>query len=429
MSRVLLLVPTSTYRAADFTAAAARLGVDVVVGSERRQALASAMGDRAVVVPLHSIAAGVDAVVALHERSPLDAVVAVDEQGLEVAAGASALLGMPYNPPTAVAATKDKALMRALLALASVDQPEHRVVEPGGSVLDAAAELGYPCVAKPVSRSGSQGVIRVDCGSEATSAAARIRSLVGRDERLLVERFVPGPEIALEGLLRGGELEVLAVFDKPDPLDGPYFEETIYVTPSRHDDAALHASRRVVAAASAAIGLREGPVHAEVRLGAGGSPRLIEIAARSIGGLCSRALRFGAGVSLEEVVLRHAIGADLEGLRREPAASGVMMLPIRRAGVLEGVRGRDEALGVPGVVGVEITIAAGRPLVPLPEGDRYLGFIFARASGPAEVEAALRRAEACLEVVVRGTAPRRRRSPAATVTQPPARPSVRVQQR
>jgi len=400
VSRVLLLLPTETYRAADFLAAASRLGVDVVVGSERRQAMAGSMGDRAVVVPLGDIDAAVGIIVALHECRPLDAVLAVDDQGLMVAAAASERLGMTHNPSDAVAATRDKAALRACLAASSVPQPDHRVVVPGGRVVAAAAEIGYPCVVKPVSRSGSQGVIRVDDGAQAVAAEDRVRSIVGASEPLLVERFVPGGEVAVEGLLDGGTLHVLAVLDKPDPLDGPFFEETIYVTPSRQPPPVLLALEATVASAAAALGLREGPVHAELRIGPTGELTVLEVAGRSIGGLCARALRFGAGVSLEEVIIRHAIGAGLDGLSREAQASGVMMLPIRSAGVLERVCGLGDALAVDGVVGVEISIPVGRPVIPLPEGDRYLGFVFARGPEPADVELALRRAEASLDVVV-----------------------------
>jgi len=401
MTRVLLLLPTGTYRAQDFLAAAHRLGVDVVVGSERRQALARTMGDRAVVVPLSDVDAAVEIVTALDDRLPLDAVLAVDDQGLVVAAAASARLGLAHNPVAAVVTTRDKAALRAHLTAGAVAQPDYRVVLPGQSVSAAAAEIGYPCVVKPVSRSGSQGVIRVDDVIQAAAAAERVRGIVGRLEPLLVETFVAGAEVAVEGLLVGGALEVLAVFDKPDPLDGPFFEETIYLTPSRQPAPVQASMAATVAAAAAALGLREGPVHAELRLRGDGRPVVIEVAARSIGGLCSRALRFGAGVSLEEVIVRHAVGAGLDGLRREAQASGVMMLPIRAAGVLETVSGQAEALAVDGVYGLEISIAVGRALLPLPEGDRYLGFLFARGPTPAHVELALRRAEALLEVVVR----------------------------
>jgi biotin carboxylase len=196
-------------------------------------------------------------------------------------------------------------------------------------------------------------------------------------------------------------LEVLAVFDKPDPMDGPFFEETIYVTPSRQPASVLADLEATVARAAAALGLREGPVHAELRIGTAGALMTLELAARSIGGLCARALRFGAGVSLEEVIIRHALGLGLDGLARETQASGVMMLPIRAAGVLDRVSGQERALAIEGVVGVEISIASGRPVVPLPEGDRYLGFVFARGPTAQDVEDALRRAEACLEVRLR----------------------------
>ena len=400
MPRVLLLLPTETYRAKDFLAAAERLGVDVVVGCERRQALADVMGDRAVVVPMANVDAAVEIIAVLHGRRSLDAVLAVDDQGLAVAAAASARLGLTHNPVDAVAATRDKAVLRGRLAAAAVAQPDYRVVPPGHTVAAAAAQIGYPCVVKPVSRSGSQGVIRVDDDVEAAAAGERVRAIVGPLEPILVEGFVAGAEVAVEALLVDGVLEVLAVFDKPDPLDGPFFEETIYVTPSRQPALILALLAATVASAAAAVGLREGPVHAELRVAADSRPVVIEVAARSIGGLCARALRFGAGVSLEEVIMRHAVGAGLEGLGREAQASGVMMLPIRAAGVLEKVCGQADALAVDGVVGLEITIAAGRAVVPLPEGDRYLGFVFARGPTPADVEIALRRAEAALHVVV-----------------------------
>jgi biotin carboxylase len=401
MPRILLLLPTKTYRAKDFLAAAGRLGVEVVVGSERRQAMADAMGDRAIVVPLGNVDAAVDIIVALHDRLSLDAVLAVDDQGVAVAAAASARLGLAHNPVDSVAATRDKAVVRARLAAAAVAQPNYRLVAPGQSVAAAAAQVGYPCVVKPVSRSGSQGVIRVDDDVQAVAGVDRVRAIVGALEPVLVEGFVVGVEVAVEGLLVAGALQVLAVFDKPDPLDGPFFEETIYVTPSRQPALVQVSLAATVASAAAALGLREGPVHAELRVGADGRPVVIEVAARSIGGLCSRALRFGPGISLEEVIVRHAVGAGFDGLRREAQASGVMMLPIRAAGVLVKVSGQAEALAVDGVVGLEISIPTGRPVVPLPEGDRYLGFVFAQGPTPADVELALRRAEAALDVVVR----------------------------
>ena len=238
-----------------------------------------------------------------------------------------------------MAATRDKAAIRARLAARAVAQPRYRVVPVGHRVPAAAARIGYPCVVKPVSRSGSQGVIRVDDDVLAVAAAKRVRAIVGPVEPVLVEAFVAvaGAEVAVEGLLVAGSLEVLAIFDEPDPLNGPFFEETIYGTPSRQPALVQAALAATVAAAAASLGLREGPVHAELRVGAHSRPVVIEVAARSIGGLCCRALRFGAGVSLEEVIVGHALGSGLDGLRREAQASGVMMLPGHQ-GAREGVR-------------------------------------------------------------------------------------------
>ncbi len=376
--------------------AATRLGVEVVVGSEERQAMADDMGSRALVVPMSDLGAAVEAIAALHERSPLDAVVAVDDQGVEIAAAAGERLGLAHNEPSAVAATRDKSVMRDALARDHVPQPRFRVVDDLEQISEVADDVGYPCVLKPVGLSASRGVIRADDAVSAMRAAERIRAIT--DGPLLVEEYVPGVEIAVEGLLRGEQqLDILAVFDKPDPLVGPYFEETIYVTPSRLPDEMQQRVALLTWRATRAIGLSDGPIHAELRID-GNRVSVIEVAARSIGGLCARTLRFGAGIALEELILRHALGLPIDELERENSASGVMMLPIPRAGVLEEVRGQDAARAVPGITGLEITVPRGRHVVPLPEGDRYLGFLFARADTPEQVEAALRAGYAALDV-------------------------------
>jgi biotin carboxylase len=400
--RVLLVLPSATYRAPDFLAAAAKLGVEVVVASEHRQAMSREMGDRALTIPLRRPEMAADAIEALAERSPIDAIVAVDDGGTRAAAVASERLGLRGNPPAAVEAARDKAAMRAAFAQAGVPQPGFRVVEAGGDVRSAAEEIGFPCVVKPLTLSGSRGVIRADSARAAVAAAERVRTILadaGEDASgpLLVERFVPGAEVALEGLMRACRLEVLALFDKPDPLEGPYFEETIYVTPSRLPIDVARRVEEVAAQAAAALGLEEGPVHAELRVD-GGAVTMLELAARSIGGLCARSLRFGLGLSLEEVILRHALALPLDHLRREEQASGVMMIPIPRAGTLREVRGQEEARAVEGIAGLEISIAPGRPVRPLPEGDRYLGFLFAKGASPERVEAALREAHGALAV-------------------------------
>ena len=402
MPRVVLILPSATYRAEDFLAAAAALGAEVVVASDQRQALGGAMGDRALVVDPCDPEGAADAVSGLAARRPVDAVLAVDDEGVLAAAAAARRLGLAHNPPEAVAATRDKARLRAALSAAGVTQPEFRVVGPGADAGAAGAELGFPVVVKPVGLSASRGVIRADDRAAARAAAARARAIsvaAGRDraEPVLVERFVPGPEVAVEALLHDGVVQPLVVFDKPDPLDGPYFEETIYVTPSRLGPEALDSVHAQLVSAVAGLGLRQGVVHAELRVPAGRA-HVIEVAARSIGGLCSRALRFGTGATLEELVLRNALGLPLSDDRREDAAAGVMMIPIPTAGRLIGVGGLDAARAVPLVTDVQITIPPGGRVVPLPEGDRYLGFVFAKGAKPAAVEAALRAAHQRLQI-------------------------------
>jgi biotin carboxylase len=300
--------------------------------------------------------------------------------------------------------TRDKAAMRAAFAEAGVPQPGYRILRSGDDAGAVASELGFPVVVKPLSLSMSRGVIRADDADAAAAAALRVRAIVadaGEDpaQRLLVESFVPGDEVAVEALMRDGELDVLAIFDKPDSLEGPYFEETLYVTPARLQAGAVEAVEREAARAAQALGLRDGPVHAELRVD-GDDVAVLELAARSIGGLCSRSLRFGLGMSLEELILRHALDLPLDGIRREDRAAGVMMLPIPGDGLLAAVHGLEEARAVDGIGGVEITVAPGRRVRPLPEGDRYLGFLFAKGDTPDEVEASLREAHAHLDVEI-----------------------------
>jgi biotin carboxylase len=350
------------------------------------------MGDRFLRIDLCDLRKAASDI-ADHPKRP-DAVVGVDEQGIEVAAMAAEQLGLAHNPPGAVAITRNKRRARQVLSAAGLAQPK---VYDDPVYDDAPA---FPCVVKATTLSGSRGVIRANDTGELETALERVRAIAGAGSDVLVEAYVPGAEVAVEGLLDAGTLYVLAIFDKPDPLEGPYFEETIYVTPSRLPTDVQHAVERVVADACAAIGLSEGPVHAELRLPPAGPPVLLEVAARSIGGLCARTLSFGAGISLEEVILRHAVGLPLGSLERARAASGVMMLPIASAGILRAVDGLDAARAVDGIDGVEITIPIGQPVAALPEGDRYLGFCFASGDDPAAVEASLRAAYACLAVTI-----------------------------
>ena len=406
MPRVLLLLPTTTYRAHDFLEAAARLHLDVTVGTEETSALEGVNRQGLLTLDFRDPAACARRVEEFARDVPVDAVVGVDEETAVAAAAISARLGRPSNPPGAAVAAWHKGTLRRRLAAHGVSQPAFRLFFRDESAASAAAAVRYPCVLKPTFLAGSRGVIRADGSEEFLAAWARIGRILDLPDvkrrggklarEILVEEFVPGPELSLEGLLDRGSLSVLALFDKPDPLDGPFFEETIYVTPSRRPVAEQAAIRDLVARGARALELSEGPVHAEVRWGPGG-PRLIEIAARSIGGLCSRTLTFGTGMSLEEIILRSALGMPVETLERENRAAGVLMIPIPKAGVLESVAGLDRAKGVPGIVDAVVSAHAGQQLVPLPEGSRYLGFVFSRAATPEEAEAALRAAHRRLE--------------------------------
>ncbi len=410
--RVLILATTSSYRADDFAAAAARLDVEAVLATNRCHVLAE-LWSGAVPIELRDAEAAASAVVAeAHERH-YDAIVATDDRTAEVAALAQRALGHVGNSPAATRIAGNKRLLRETLQSGGVATPGHQTFAIEDDATAAARNVPYPCVLKPLLLSASRGVMRADDPAGFVVAWRRLSALLrqpeqaaisGDGQRILVEAFVPGVEVAVEGILQHGALTVLAIFDKPDPLDGPFFEETIYITPSRLPSDVQAAIASATASAAKAMGLSDGPVHAELRVREG-RPVVIEVAARSIGGLCARTLRFGlAGASLEELVLKGALGLSLGPVQTNGAA-GVMMIPIPRAGVLGQVHGVADAFLVPLIEDVAITVEPGRVLVPLPEGHTYLGFIFARGSDAADVEAALRKAHACLGFEITSTLP------------------------
>jgi biotin carboxylase len=404
---VLLLVPARTYRAADFLLAAARMDLNLVIGSDG----ALPLGDRPVIpVSLVDPDRSASRIAAL--CGPVDAVIAADTPMLELAATVAARLGLPHNPAEAIRNAADKARQRHRWADAGVPQPRFGIVPaaaPAGAIRQAAETVGLPCVVKAISLSASQGVLRADDAAAAVTAARRIREILAAARRpdrepLLIEEYLPGPEISIDGLVTGAGLTVTAVFDKPATPDGPTFEETLLVAPSRLSGPVLASAVATAGKAARALGLTCGPVHAELSIDDRGSqprPAMLELAARSIGGLCSRALRFPDGQTLEELILANALGRPVPAASHAPdQAAGVYMLPVPRAGMLRAVEGRDSAAAIPGITGLTITIPVGQPVRPLPDGDRYLGFIFAAATTRHEVEQALTAARDQLRVTI-----------------------------
>jgi biotin carboxylase len=387
MARQLLLIAETTgYQIRVFAEAARRIGAEATLATDRCHVMEDPWGDRAVAVKFGRIA---ESVQALRGRR-YDGVAAVGDRPAVLAAHAAEALSLRFHPAAAARACHDKLWARELYARAGMRVP--RFFEIAGA--EDADRVDYPCVLKPLGLSASRGVIRANDAHEFRAAYARIRRM--GEHRVHAESYIPGREFAVEGVITGGRLQVLAVFDKPDPMEGPYFEETIYTTPSREPERVQRELIETTAAAVRALGLRHGPVHAELRYNQDGA-WMLETHARPIGGLCGRALRFEGGMPLEELILRHALGEDVSRVQREEPAAGVMMIPILREGVYEDVDGMDRARAVTGVEDVVITAKEGQRLVKLPEGASYLGFIFARAESPAEVEEALRNAHAELK--------------------------------
>jgi biotin carboxylase len=402
--RVLLVAPANSYRTFSYLDAARRLGVEATLASEGEHALVAGMFD-GVHVDLQQPGA-LDVLLATAQQRPFAGVVATDDASVELGSKVAQALGLPHNAPEAARLSRRKDLARTRLQDAGLPVPAHRSLDLGKALAPQLQKISYPCVVKPLALSASRGVIRVNDSHEMAAACERIGVMLlqeyphATEERthVLVEAFIAGPEFALEGILHRGSLHVLAIFDKPDSMEGPFFEETYYVTPSRLAAELQQHITDVVVRACVAYGLQEGPVHAELRI-ADGVAWIMEVASRTIGGHCGRLLRFGTGVHLEDLVISHALGETLTTESRAGAA-GVLMIPIPGAGVLRRVEGMLEAQRVRYIEEIEISLREGYELVPLPEGDRYLGFIFAEAPTPEQAEQALRDAHEKLKIII-----------------------------
>ena len=415
MKRVLLLATTTGYQIRSFGEAALAAGAELMLATDRCDHLDDPWADRAIPVRFLDDNRMMDVAIAACVAQKPDAVLAVGDQPTLLAARVNETLGLPGNPPVAAAKSRNKREARDAFKRAGLLTPAYQTFSLPDSSAPLAEEIPYPAVIKPLALSGSRGVMRINNPAELVAAIERLRALMGAPDirleqdaahdKALVESFVPGLEFAVEGVLTHGTFHPFAIFDKPDPLDGPFFEETIYVTPSRQPSSVQEAIVTAVARAAQALGLRHGPVHAECRVNNDGV-YVLEVAARPIGGLCAKSLRFerqgdfGTFASLEEVLLRHALGEDVSGYQRESRASAVMMIPIPVRGVYRDVQGVAAARGVPGVDDVRITAKPDSLLIPLPEGRSYLGFIFAHAQTAADAEHALRAAHAELRFAI-----------------------------
>lgn len=432
MPRLLLFTAKLGYQTRSFDEAARKLGVELVFVTDRCHQLEDPWGDSAIPVHFESPDAAAHAVLQSMLGLHVDGILALGDRPAVAAAYLARGLGIQYNHPAAVEACRSKLRMREVFRDAGLRVPWFRAVPLHPAPEPALLGISYPCVVKPLSLSASQGVVRANSREEFVAAAERIRHLLDSPEiratreanldQMLVEGYIPGREVAVEGLLTDGELRVLAIFDKPDPLEGPYFEETIYVTPSRLADSQQRAIECSATDAVRALGLSQGPIHAEFRVNDDGVWPL-EVAPRPIGGLCSRALRFAPLVEaeqligLEELLLRHALELPGSDWPREQSASGVMMIPVPKSGVLRKIEGEEAARAVPGITSLEITARLHDYIAAWPEGSSYLGFLFARANTPAEVETVIRTAQSKLHFDL---IPRLRVEHPATGRLPPA---------
>jgi len=414
--QVLVFASKLGYQTRSLDEAARKLAVDIVFVTDRCHQLDDPWGDRAIAVHFESPDAAASAVLdaVRANAQAVDGILTFGDRPAVAAAYVARGLALTYNHPAAVQACRSKLRTREVFRDAGLPGPWFRTVALHPTPEPALLGISYPCVLKPLSLSASQGVIRANTREEFAAAAERIRKLLASPEilatreanldRIIVEGYIPGREVAIEGLLTDGQLRVLGIFDKPVPLEGPYFEETIYVTPSRLPESQLRDVERCALDAARALGLTQGPIHAEFRVNEHGVWPL-EVAPRPIGGLCARALRFqhlddGGLIGLEELLLRHAVDLPGADWPRESEASGVMMIPVPRSGIFEKVYGDDQARAIAGITELQITARLHDYIAAWPEGSTYLGFLFSRAESPEEAESALRAAHAKLRFTI-----------------------------
>lgn len=406
MCSVLLLAPHNSYRIHAYLEAAQHLGVELLIASQSRYSLVSAVA-KGIQVDFSDAALSLRKIQAAHLQYQFKAVIATDDAAVALAAIVAEALGLSANAPDSAILTQRKDLARRRLQEHRLPIPDFRVIDLSSAIVEQLLGLEYPVVVKPVSMSGSRGVIRANDQQQCLAAINRIKPLLQElpsfDERqsILIEGFIAGEEVAFEGLLHQGKLRQLTVFDKPEPMEGPFFEESFYISPTRHSTERQQLIQQRVSEACAAYGLREGPVHAELKL-YGDQAYLIEMASRTIGGDCAGVLKFGLNVSLEELVLLQALGKPID-IPLMTDSVGVLMIPIPRQGILRRVEGIERAKKIEGIASIGISVREGYELVPLPEGSSYLGFIFAKASNQSQVEQALRSAHACLKIVTAAT--------------------------
>lgn len=403
--RVLVIATHGSYRTAPFIKAANDLNVDVLIASQGEHSIVSDYV-KGLHVDFNDPEQAAEIILNEAKKSPFSGIIGTDDSTTELAAQVAKKSSLPHNDPHAVNIAQRKDLARLSLKKSNVNIPKFDLLTTNKPLLEQKMSVGFPAVIKPVALSASRGVIRVNNALELQQAMTRVETMLIEErqidksirEILLLEEFIPGKEVAVEGMLHNGELDVLAIFDKPDPLDGPFFEETYYITPTSFSESKQSEIKQTILESCNAYGLTEGPIHAECRINEKGV-WILEVAARTIGGLCGRLLSLGTGHTLEELVLLHAMGKRVETSILESAA-GVLMIPIPRAGILKRIEGLLEAQRIPYISELSIEVRDGYELVPLPEGNSYLGFIFAEAPTVEEAEQALRKAHDCLNIVI-----------------------------
>jgi len=410
LKKLLLLIPTTSYRTDDFMLAAEKLGVEIYLGTNEKQVLEDLSSGRLLAFDFENVEIGAEQIAKSMAEIGLDAIVPVDDGANVLAAAAARKLGLRHNDPDAVSYTRNKYYFRQKLDEGNCLSPKHDLFPLSGNPAEIARQIDFPCVIKPLTLNMSRGVIRADGHNSFVAAFDRVAEIIGQPDartpgiaadHLMVESYIPGKEYAIEGLIREGELKILAIFDKPDPLEWPYFEETIYVAPAPLSAELKSEIQKAAQAAIDAVGLSDGPTHIDLRVNETGV-YIIEADARTIGGHCGRSLRFAGDMRLEEVVLRHALDLPIESDENQDGAGGVMMIPIPNSGILKAVKGVEKAQDTAFVAEVSITIPLGHSVITLPDGGRYLGFIIAHAPTADQVTAALRAAHECLEFTING---------------------------
>ena len=370
MKKLLLVIPENSYKSNDFVVAAEKLGIDFLIITDSEQ-VSSKFSDTVIINKFDAELNKNN----LKKLKDVTHVLPVDHSALKFSGYLVDLLEVKGNKLESINLSMNKYESRKIFNSLLDIKVNNEIIKNIDDVNTFINKNGTS-VLKPIYGTASKSVLKIN---NVEKNKEQIEKLMQDcfDQDLVIEEYIDGKEYALEGTIINSELKKIVIFDKPVEYKHPYFEESIYITPS---ELSSEAEKRVVSIVDKAckkIGLEDGPVHVEFKINEN-QIFIIEINPRMIGGLCSRCLSFGLfKVSLEEIILHAFMNNELKNIELLNNYVGVLMIPTPKSGKFISIN-KEELEKIPNISNVEITVPEGSDLLEPPYGDKYLGFAFSQ---------------------------------------------------